>query len=354
MTMRIAAGCALAMVFTFGSESVLPDESTIAIDHRGTFARAIERRPPLYPRSELQTGDQGWVRLSFVVTEDGEVVDPVVADSSGSRAFERAAMRSVREWTYEPATWDGEAVQQCQNDVMITFRIEDARAGVTRRFYRRYREAIEALDVGDVAEAERQIAALSELPMSTYERARHSLLKARVAEAYGDTDAQLSHLRRVVASNGAWIDEELYPQLLYVVVVLEIQTARHSAALRTWERLAEVDASPLDLAPLAAAIENINAFVAGPEIMSTQATLNSDDDCEDCSGDWLYYPLRRRIAFAEIDGAIENLEIRCDWRRIVDDVDDSKTWQIPESWGDCRIIVSGEPGTSFKLIELPT
>ena len=353
MSFRLAAGFALAMTFTMSSESALPEESTIAIDHRGTFARPVERIPPNYPRRELYAGNQGWVKLSFVVTEDGEVIDPVVTDSSGGHRFEREALRSIRQWEFEPATWDGEPVQQCKNDHMMTFRIEDAEAFVTPRFYRRYREANEALDEGDIAKAEREIAALSELAMTTYERARHSLLQARVAETTGDADAQLIHLRRVVASNGFWIDEELYPQLLYLVVALEIQTGRHSAALRSWERLTELDTGALDLAPLASAIENINVFVAGPEVMFTQATLRSDEGCEDCNADWLHYPLRRQIAFADIDGEIENLEIRCDWQRIVDDVSDNKTWQIPESWGDCRILVTGEPGTTFKLVEIP-
>ncbi len=236
---------------------------------------------------------------------------------------------------------------------MMTFRIEGARAGVTRRFLNRYVGAVEALDAGDIENAELQIAELADIPMSTYERARHSLLLARVAEAHGDIDAQLKHLRRVVASNGVWIDEELYPQLLYVILALEIQTARHSAALSTWERLSELDAPSLDLAPLAAAIEQINALVAGPQMLTVQASLDVDDDCEDCSADWLYYPLRRQFSFAQIDGTIEDLEIRCDWRRVVDDVADNKTWEIPESWGNCRILVTGAPGTSFLFVEKP-
>ncbi len=353
MRYRLAAGLALAMTFTMSSELALPEETSIAIDHRGTFAQPVERTAPSYPRRELNAGNQGWVQLSFVVTEDGEVIDPVVTDSSGGHRFEREAIRTIKQWEFEPATWDGEPVQQCKNDHMITFRIEGARAFVTPRFYRRYREANDALDAGDIAEAEREIAALSELAMSTYERARHSLLQARVAEMYGDADSQLIHLRRVVASNGFWIDEGLYPQLLYLVVALEIQTGRHSAALRSWERLSALDTDSLDLAPLAAAIDNINAHVAGPEMMFTQATLARDEGCEDCNADWLYDPLRRQIAFADIDGDIENLEIRCDWQRIVDDVADNKTWQIPESWGECRILVTGEPGTTFKLVEMP-
>lgn len=353
MTRRIAAGCALVLTFMLGSEAVLPEESTIAVDHRGTLARAIERTPPRYPRSALDSGNQGWVQLSFVVTEDGNVIDPVVEDSSGGRDFERAAMRTVEDWSYEPATWDGEAVQQCENEVMITFVIEDSEAGVRRPFYRKFRRATEALDDADIERAEDVLDDMSTASMTTYERAAYSLLQARLAEAHADDEAQLRHLRHAVASDGRWIDEETYMPLLYLVLVLELETGKYSAALRTWEQLNELDTSSMDLSGAESAIAYIQEQIASPAVLATEARLEHDAECEDCRADWIYRPLRNSFAFAEIDGDVDNLEIRCQWQRVVDDVAEDKTWEIPESWGECRILVFGEPGTTFKLLEIP-
>ncbi len=329
-------------------------ESSVAIDHRGSFARPIEQVQPMYPSPERSIGKQGWVQLSYVIGEDGRVIDPIIEDSHGGERFERSALRAVRNWRFEPATWDGEPVQQCQNEVMLTFMQDGSEPGVTPWFFERYGRADEALNAGDLTAAEALIEEVSEHSLTAYELARRSLLQARVAEANDDADAQLMHLRRVVAGDGEWIDADIYPGLLYVILVLEIETSRHSAALRTWERLSELEQSDLDLTPLQSAIDTLNAFVAGPEVISVPAVLDIDDTCEDCSADWLYYPLRRQIAFREIDGTIDNLDIRCDWKRVVDDVADNKTWEIPESWGNCRIVVTGEPGTSFTLIELPS
>jgi len=52
--------------------------------HRGVTAKPIKRIAPHYPRSELTQGRQGWVQLSYVVTTAGEIVDPVVENSSGT------------------------------------------------------------------------------------------------------------------------------------------------------------------------------------------------------------------------------------------------------------------------------
>ncbi len=356
MKVILAASIGLAIALTTGSELALAEESADTIDHRGTFARAIERTAPRYPRRELRRGDQGWVKLSYVVTATGEVIDPVVEDSSGNRGFERAAMLVVEDWSFEPATWDGEVVQQCQNEVMINFTFEGARAGVGSSFASRYRRTADAIREGDIERAERRIADMERVAMTIYEHARLSILRAQIAEAVGDKGAQLRHLRRAATSSGRWIEDETYTAILYIILSLQLEDEKFSAALSTWAKLSEQDMSdftPDQIAEIESSIQAINEFVAGPEMLAVSAVLNADADCEDCSADWFYRPLRRNFEFTGIDGSVDNLEIRCDWRRVVDDVTEEKSWQIPESWGDCRILVTGEPGTSFTLVELP-
>ena len=352
-----AASCALAIVFTSSGESALAEEAADPIDHRGTHARAIERSAPRYPQRELRSGDQGWVALSYVVTDSGEVIAPVVRDSSGNRAFERAAMATVEDWSFEPATFDGEAVQQCQNNVLITFAIEGAEAGVRGSFATRYRRTAEAIRSGDLERAERRIDDMTRLAMTIYEHVRLSILRAQIAEARGDKEAQLEHLRRAATSGRRWIEGETYTAVLYMMLTLQLEAEKFSAALETWDRLSEQDMSdftPEQIDYIESSIEAINEFVAGPDMLAVSAELDVEEDCADCSADWFYRPLRRSFEFTSIDGSLDKLEIRCDWRRVVDDVAEEKSWQIPESWGECRILVTGEPGTSFTLVELPT
>jgi TonB family protein len=70
----------------------------------------IERSNPSHPTRALQYGNEGWVMLSFVVTETGEVEEPMIEDSSGVEAFESAALEAVSRWRYTPATVNGEPV----------------------------------------------------------------------------------------------------------------------------------------------------------------------------------------------------------------------------------------------------
>ena len=56
-----------------------------------TRAEVTKRAAPTFPVQALSRGEEGWVKLSYVITPEGKVVDPVVQDSSGNRRMEQEA-----------------------------------------------------------------------------------------------------------------------------------------------------------------------------------------------------------------------------------------------------------------------
>jgi periplasmic protein TonB len=69
-------------------------------------------------------GAQGEVRLDVLVTADGRVQDVRLRRSSGSNVLDRSAMDAVRHWRFEPATVDGQAVDEWYHDWKWVFRLE--------------------------------------------------------------------------------------------------------------------------------------------------------------------------------------------------------------------------------------
>lgn len=63
---------------------------------------------PRYPPAELRRGRGGTVMLRVEVGPDGVPTAVTVAESSRSRALDRAAIEAVRGWRFEPALLDGE------------------------------------------------------------------------------------------------------------------------------------------------------------------------------------------------------------------------------------------------------
>jgi len=75
---------------------------------------------PSYPRSALRRGIEGYVIVEFDVSPDGAVLDPFVVETDQPGSFERAALRSVRRWAFEPYVHEGMPVTV--SDVTTTFR----------------------------------------------------------------------------------------------------------------------------------------------------------------------------------------------------------------------------------------
>lgn len=70
----------------------------------------ISLPPPRYPQEALRRNAGGTVRVKVTVATDGSVDRLDVAESSGNRHLDRAAMEAVRRWRFQPAVRDGQPV----------------------------------------------------------------------------------------------------------------------------------------------------------------------------------------------------------------------------------------------------
>jgi protein TonB len=65
---------------------------------------------PEYPSAAMRNGDQGTVMVRVEVGVDGIPTSLEVAQRSGSRDLDRAALTAVRQWRFQPAQRDGQPV----------------------------------------------------------------------------------------------------------------------------------------------------------------------------------------------------------------------------------------------------
>lgn len=338
--------CFLALILA--THVSVADESS---SHR-IYAKPVVRTAPKYPMTELRDRQQGWVELNYVVTTDGTVIEPVVEASSGSRAFERAAVKTVKRWRYEPALLNGEPVQQCKTAVRISFAIKGSQTGVSRNFHRKYRKMDRAVDEGDLdfATSELELAFRSK-GLTLGERSWLWALQSRIDGIRGDRRRQLISVRRALNVSGDWIPDKLRTALLMTQVILEIENGNYSAAMSAYSDLKSIDdADTSKLDPIA---EEIRALAESDQLIYKAAEIGGAQNCETCESHWQYKPLRRAIEITDVDGKLGNLELRCEWQRFVDGAREGVAWEIPNSWGDCSVVVHGETGSTFKLVELP-
>ncbi|MDH5573357.1 MAG: energy transducer TonB [Gammaproteobacteria bacterium] len=110
----------------------LPDVS-FAMDgpYIGPFSKsgdrdfmAIARMPPQYPYQAARKGIEGWVKVSFLITEQGLVKDVVVIDAKPQGIFEHAALRAVMKWRFKPRIEDGKPVAT-RAEQTVNFQLND-------------------------------------------------------------------------------------------------------------------------------------------------------------------------------------------------------------------------------------
>jgi len=69
-------------------------------------------------------------------------------------------------------------------------------------------------------------------------------------------------------------------------------------------------------------------------------------------GYWVHTPLRSVFAFSAAEDGVKEIEPRCERKSQRFPINTSNEWKVPNSWGYCTIVVYGEPGARFDLLEM--
>jgi protein TonB len=85
----------------------------------------LVRVPPQYPERAASRGIEGWVQLGFTVNETGGCENISVIASDPPEIFDKAAIRALERWRYKPKIDDGRPVKQYNQQVVITFDLEN-------------------------------------------------------------------------------------------------------------------------------------------------------------------------------------------------------------------------------------
>ncbi|MEC9164168.1 MAG: energy transducer TonB [Pseudomonadota bacterium] len=334
-------------------EKALAESKADEVERISAFTPAtpLKRVDPKYPSQAIRKGREGWVRLSYVIDEEGRVKDPVVEDFFGSPSFKRSALSAVKKWQYNPAIKDGEPTQQCHQAVQMDFAIS-GKSGATRKFIKAYKDADERFNAGDVDAADE---ALKELlawdTLNRYENTWLLNLESHIASKQGDVEREAQSLTRLLASNGSKrfnnmvFDEDYVAYALQRKIILDAQRGYYAEALKSYTTLQDMEAQETRIGEIAPLISQIEESIASEQNLTVPVTIGSD-------GNWFHTLVRSKFAFGNIQGELDTVEVRCDTHREKFTVAEAHVWQIPSSWGQCQVMVKGDSETKFDLIEV--
>ncbi|MBI5394229.1 MAG: energy transducer TonB [Verrucomicrobia bacterium] len=128
----VAASAAVEAAPTTGPNEGGPavgENTAAAVNSDGPLGMPSYSRTPLpaYPRVAKLRGWEGVTVLRVEVREDGSVGHIEMVRSSGHSLLDETAMKSVREWRFEPARRGNTAVA-CVIEVPIRFKLDNAGA----------------------------------------------------------------------------------------------------------------------------------------------------------------------------------------------------------------------------------
>ena len=239
---------------------------------------------------------EGWVVLSYSVMENGDVTNPAVVDSSGSKSFNGAAREAMLQWQFDPP------VSRYDSTVLINFVFERSSPKVSRHFSRRYTRIKSLIDEGELEEAMQVLEKLSKKRLYPTELAYVWLARAQLADARGDKQQQLDCFRKTMIGDGQWITRQLYLDLLRTTAILGLQTGDYASAVRDYDKLMESPVGRKSAADLAPAIDAARTLAASDSPFVTadsQIFVKRDNPRLGSTKDFvrpLYWPDRPRQA----------------------------------------------------------
>jgi TonB family protein len=316
---------------------------------------AIHRSAPDYPSRELHRGLEGWVAMSYIVSETGEVKEAMIEDSSGNEGLENAALAAVREWRYEPATINGKPVEQSITNSVIRFQIDGAN-GASREFITSFKEIQSLLAAKDLAKAQELITDLRDKGRrNLYEDAWFWWLRFMYLDSTnGDVEERRDALAKAIGYDEMYLSAELFVAASARLFFLRVQAGDLGGALDAYERLTSSKAARRgkgysEVQPqLEAAVRKIELAAAGETVLSLRGRVGAHDY-------WVHALLRRSFSLGKIEGSLEHLSIRCSRRSVTfTPVTGEHTWTVPAGYGDCSVYLKGMPGATFEFYEYPT
>ena len=338
----------LLLMWLGGAQPARAQNYVMELETLDASVAALEQPRPEYPGGDIRTGQEGWVRIAFVVTPDGRAIDPIIVDSSGGIGFEREAVRVIQRWRF-----DASGVEHPHNLVDMRFEIYRGRDAATSNFIRRYRRIVTHLQREENDMARKQADSAYELGgWNLYESVMLWLMIGRVEGAEGHPTQKLECYRRALGvSNEQSLWGEDKSELLRKILELELEHGQYAAAESTLNHLRRVPNNEEQLRLLTEKIAELDATLADTDMWVARGALYNACNCEEGRPVWTYRPARRIFSFDNVDDGVERYEARCAEGRVSSLIEPGVPVTLPDSWGECRIFVFGDDGANFDFRE---
>lgn len=319
-----------------GSACKAATEPKAVEGHTATFPGFI---PEMYPT-------EGVVVLRATVTKEGTLKDQIVVSLAGPKVFAEESLKASSGWLYRPATRNGIPVDRPNWQIRFIFAYVPPVLGARDDIYRDLRIAIHAAGEKNYQDSDARLQKILQTPhLNLYERAVAILQLGANALQQKDYLSASEYIDEVFLIGDQYLPKALRPTLYVYAIYADMQTGRYSEAWNIYNCLKEikpysVDETTTKLAAIA------DAQVHGNNSVTTRGRVVKS------TGVWVAPVLRHTLTFLRVSGRLDTIQIECGERSIQSPFSANAEWHVPQGWDGCRLLVFGDPGAEFTVVQL--
>ncbi|WP_169303055.1 energy transducer TonB [Thalassotalea mangrovi] len=308
-------------------------------------AEVLNREHPKYPKAAARRGQSGRVEMTYTVEPDGKVSNIIPTNYSGSRTFIKEATKAVSKWQYSPAMENGKPVQSCLHSVRLDFKIGNGNPEKFSRFYNKSIDILTSGNTEDIARLQGELDAYTTNIVN--EREALTLLKFYHASSIQDETLAQSYLAQLDLKTLKNVVPDIWPKLAMNKANLYAKQQKIADALELVNLLlddTQETFTPLELTEFK---NNLIGFQKSDSHLVIQGKVGS-------LGHWHHNLTRKSFAINRVQGDLESVDVRCDNKRRLYEVNETTLWKLPLEWKNCQVYISGDTDASFELVEYPS
>jgi TonB family protein len=297
---------------------------------------------PAYTPEASFNYEEGWVELRFMVSPEGKAYQAYVSQSVGRKEFQRAALQAIQDFTFEPALENGRPIDSAAS-IKMKFELNGGLQGAREVYITGYRAFDRAIAAGNKQAAD---AALTKLRISNlYEDAYYGLAQYRYAIKWGDEKEQMSGLRRAIASESSahYLPKTLFVSALRDLFRLEVGAQDFAAAISTWETMLKAGIDQQTRSDLQPVVDQLNVIRADDRAYAIDGQI--------IESSWEYRLFKSWFHVTVSEGQITGVRLLCDKKYVEFKYDPALDYRVSSRFGQCALVLSGDAGTQFRLIQ---
>ncbi len=314
-------------------------------NYRFDQIQPVDVIPPEHPATRFGPGPEGWVKVRFTINADGSTSNIDVLDFMPSLFPIIDTANAIESWKFQPAIINGDAVAWHNNIVIVNFDLPEIPNISGPQFTTQYTVVQKLLSENRLVPAARQANEnLSKSTFSLHDLGLGNMQLGMIEMQRQDLYlAYLAITRATLPEVNQLTSEELDIALQYRFN-LEISLGRYLDALESYNRR-------LELGNVKTADNMHQQATQLQQALDQGLTLAAKGKILEKEAGWFFVPFRRTFSIADIDGKIDSIDVVCNTQIIELDYQPDVEWALPESWGDCSLIVNGDKNTTFNFYE---